>query len=72
MKAPIERQNNYAQAGRRFREMADWERDDLIRNLVSNLSQCDKRIQEKMVWHFSQCDENYGRRVAEGLGIPAA
>jgi catalase len=57
--------------GRRFREMADWERDDLIANLVNNLSQCDKHIQEKMVWHFSQCDEEYGRRVAEGLGLTA-
>ncbi|TNH21217.1 hypothetical protein FHG89_32060 [Micromonospora orduensis] len=24
---------------------------------------------EKMVWHLRQCDESYGRRVAEGLGI---
>ncbi|MGC4807158.1 catalase [Micromonospora sp. DT233] len=69
MKAPIERQNNYAQAGRRFREMADWERDDLVLNLTGLLAQCDKHIQEKMVWHFSQCDADYGRRIAEGLGL---
>ncbi len=22
-----------------------------------------------MVWHFTQCDQEYGRRVAEGLGM---
>jgi catalase len=69
MRAPIERQNDYAQAGERFRTMPQWERDDLVKNLINLLGQCDKHIQEKMVWHFSQCDEAYGRRVAEGLGL---
>lgn len=69
MRAPIERQNNYAQAGERFRTMPQWERDDLVKNMINLLGQCDKQIQEKMVWHFSQCDDAYGRRVAEGLGI---
>ncbi|WP_346125146.1 hypothetical protein [Micromonospora coerulea] len=27
-----------------------------------------EHIQETMVRHVSQCDEQYGRRVAEGLG----
>ena len=67
MKAPIARRNDYAQSGRRFREMDDWERDDLIHNLVGNLAQCDKHIQERMVRHFSQCDPDYGRRVAHAV-----
>jgi hypothetical protein len=25
-----------------------------------------------MVWHLSQCDADYGRRVGEGLGIDPA
>jgi catalase len=33
------------------------------------LSECDKHIQEKMVWHFAQCDEEFGGRIAEGLGL---
>nr|WP_130339442.1 catalase [Micromonospora kangleipakensis] len=69
MRAPIERQNNYGQAGERFRTMPEWERDDLVKNMTTLLGQCGKHIQEKMVWHFGQCDEEYGRRVAEGLGI---
>lgn len=69
MKAPIERQNNYAQAGQRFRTLPEWERDDLVHNMINLLGQCDKRIQEKMVWHLAQCDPNYGRRVSDGLGL---
>ena len=72
LKATIDRQNNYQQAGERYRAIAQWERDDLITNLVDNLRQCDKHIQERMVWHFTQCDPEYGRRVAEGLGLKVA
>jgi catalase len=68
-KAPIERENNYGQPGERYRTMPEWERDDLVFNMIELLGQCDKVIQQKMVWHFRQCDEEYGRRVAEGLGI---
>jgi catalase len=69
MKAPIERENNYAQAGERYRSMPKWERDDLVLNLITLLGQCDKRVQEKMIWQLRQCDADYGRRVAEGLGL---
>jgi len=65
----ISRVNNYGQAGERYRIFEQWERDELISNLVSALKQCNPDIQERMVWHFSQCDMDYGRRVAEGLGL---
>ena len=47
----------------------DWERDDLIANLVGDMKQCPEAIQLRMVWHFWHGDEDYGRRVAEGAGI---
>jgi catalase len=65
----IGRQNNYGQAGERFRAMEDWERDELIGNLGNLIGQCDRDIQERMVSHLTQCDEAYGRRVAEGVGV---
>jgi len=71
-RSSIERTNNYAQAGERFRTMPEWERDDLVSNLGTLLGDCEKHIQEKMVWHFSQCDEDFGRRVAEGVGLDYA
>jgi catalase len=66
-KAPIERENNYAQAGERYRTMDDWERDDLVLNLVTQLSDADDDVQERMLVHLSRCDEDYARRIAEGL-----
>jgi catalase len=70
MRKTISRTNNYKQAGERYRSFEDWERDELIKNLVTNLKICDRDIQERMVYHLSQCDADYGRRVADGLGIP--
>jgi catalase len=63
----IDRQNNFKQAGERWRLHEDWEKDDLISNLVAALKPAAKHIQEKMIELFSQCDPEYGRRVAEGL-----
>ncbi|MBA2520959.1 MAG: catalase [Chloroflexia bacterium] len=65
----IERTNPYQQAGERYRAIEAWERDDLILNLVTNLSHCNREIQGRMVAHFRQCDPEYGARVAQGLGI---
>ena len=65
----IPRTNDYAQAGERFRLMEDWERDDLVKNLVANISEATREVQERMVWHFLMCEDELGERVGEGLGI---
>ncbi|HVL22694.1 MAG TPA: catalase, partial [Thermomicrobiales bacterium] len=67
LKAPIDRTNNYQQAGERYRTIEQWERDDLVLNLVTALSQCDPILQEKMVEHFTKCDAEFGQRVADGI-----
>jgi len=71
-KQPIERTNDYAQPGERYRTMPDWEREDLLLNLTTLLGECEKHIQERMVAHFTKCDQDFGRRVADGLGIEHA
>lgn len=63
----IDRTNDFKQAGERYRAFEDWERDDLILNLVNTLKPAKKEIQDKMIELFTKCDEDYGRRVAEGL-----
>ena len=63
----IERQNNFKQAGETYRNFEEWEREELISNLVNTLAPVRKDIQDKMIDLFSQCDQDYGRRVAEGL-----
>ena len=70
MRRKLARTNDYAQAGERFRTMPDWERDDLVTNMIDLLGQCEQQIQERMIDHFAKCDPEYGRRVAEGLGLP--
>ena len=71
VRAKIDRQNNFAQAGDRYRTFEDWEREDLITNLVSTLAPVEKVVQDKMIDLFTQCDADYGRRVAEGLKAAA-
>ena len=63
----IDRTNDFKQAGERYRAHEDWERDDLILNLVNTLAPAQKGIQDRMVELFTKCDADYGRRVAEGL-----
>lgn len=67
MREKIDRENNFKQAGERYRAFEDWEREDLITNLVNTLASANKIIQDKMVDLFTQCDADYGRRVKEGL-----
>ncbi len=67
----IERTHDFAQAGERYRTMPDWERDDLVANMIALLGQCERQIQDRMVGLFAQCDRDYGARVADGLGIPS-
>jgi len=71
VRQPISRTDPYTQAGERYRTFEDWEREELIKNLVTHIEVCPSAIQERMVYHFTQADPDYGRRVAEGLGIAA-
>jgi catalase len=63
----IDRTNDFKQAGETYRNFEDWERDDLINNLVNTLANANKVIQDKMIENFTKADADYGRRVAEGL-----
>jgi catalase len=65
----IERRNDYVQPRARYCTMLDWERDDLVRNLATLLGQCERDVQERMVWHLLLVHDDYGRRVGDALGI---
>jgi catalase len=67
----IARTNDYAQAGERYLLSEEWERDDLVANLVDALGQCERAIQERMVWHLLMCEDELGQRVGNGIGITA-
>jgi catalase len=65
----IPRTNDYKQAGQRYLLMEQWERDDLVLNFTTMLADCDRPIQERMVWHFLMVEDDLGLRVGAGLGI---
>jgi len=65
----IPRTNDYAQAGERYLLSQQWEKDDLVANLIGALSQCDRPIQERMIWHFLLVEDELGLRVGEAIGI---
>jgi catalase len=67
----IPRTDDYTQAGQRYQLMEQWEKDDLVKNLVDNIGEAVREVQERMVWHFFMCDDELGQRVGEGLGITA-
>ncbi len=68
-RAKITKTNDFEQAGELYRSMSKTEQDRLIDNLVFDLKDVDRPIQEQMVSYFSKADREYGRRVAQGLGI---
>ncbi|MBB5935487.1 catalase [Streptomyces zagrosensis] len=65
----LPRTNDYLQAGQRYQLMQAWEKDDLVANFVTLISQAARPVQERMVWHFLLVDNELGLRVGEGLGI---
>lgn len=67
IRQPIDRPNNFKQAGETYRKFEQWEKDELISNLVDALSTCPSHIQERMVGYFTEADAEYGQRVADGL-----
>jgi catalase len=67
----IERTNDYKQVGERYQLAEQWEKDETVANFVDAFSQCDRHIQERMVWHFLLADDEMGTRIGEGIGITA-
>jgi catalase len=67
----IERRNDYVQARGRYNTMMDWERDDLVLNMGTLLGQCERDVQERMIWHLLLVHDDYGTRVGQIIGISA-
>ena len=62
--------DDFVQPGNLYRKvMTDQDRDHLIGNIVSHLRNANKEIQVRQTKLFYKADPDYGRRVAEGLGL---
>jgi len=49
--------------------MKPAERSWLIENIVNDMKTVPEQIQQRQIGHFAKADPEYGRRVAEGLGL---
>ena len=63
-------EKDYVQPGELYRRvMTDQDRDHLVGNIVAHLRSAQQRLQLRQAALFYKADEDYGRRVAEGLGL---
>lgn len=62
--------DHYTQAGDLYRLMSEEEKARLIENIVNSMKPVEKEeIKLRQIAHFYKADPDYGRRVAEGLGL---
>ena len=52
-----------------YRLMTPAEQQRLIDNIVGSMTSVPEEIQRRQIDHFTKADPDYGRRVAEGLGL---
>ncbi|GMA50081.1 catalase [Alicyclobacillus contaminans] len=60
---------DFEQAGERYRSFSEAERANLIRNLAADLSRVHEHTRLLAICNFSRADAEYGRRLAEALGV---
>ncbi|WP_026074400.1 catalase KatA [Brevibacillus massiliensis] len=66
-----DKDDHYTQAGDLYRLLSEEERTRLIQNIVNSMKPVEKdEIKLRQIQHFYKADPEYGRRVAEGLGLP--
>jgi catalase len=61
--------DDYKQAGDLYRLMKPDERERLIHNIACSMKGIPERIIKLQVGHFTKADAEWGRRVAEALGV---
>ncbi|UVI33552.1 catalase KatA [Paenibacillus spongiae] len=62
--------DHYTQAGDLYRLLGEEERTRLVQNIVGSMMPVENDdIKLRQIGHFYKADPEYGRRVAEGLGL---
>ncbi|MEM9066138.1 MAG: catalase [Planctomycetota bacterium] len=61
--------DDYTQAGNLYRMFDDAHRDRLAARIAGVLGQARQEVQTRQLCHFFRADEDYGKRVADKLGI---
>jgi catalase len=67
---PIDKQDNFRQAGEFYRALSEHDQDDLIKNLAADIGRIEnEQIKDAMIGHFYQADKDYGVRLAKAVGV---
>ncbi len=62
--------DHYTQAGDLYRLMSEEEKSRLVANIVGAMKPVESdEIKLRQIGHFLKADEDYGTRIAEGLGL---
>ncbi|MCM3254441.1 catalase KatA [Priestia aryabhattai] len=62
--------NHYTQAGDLYRLLSEDERTRLVANIVEAMKPVEKEeIKLRQIQHFYKADPEYGKRIADGLGL---
>lgn len=61
--------NDFQQGGERYRALGKVDQDHLVDNIVDSLRKANKAIQKRAVDNFTKADAEFGRRVAQGIGL---
>ena len=67
----LDRRNDYVHARGRYNTMMDWERGDLVHNIGAALMDCERDVQERMLWHLFLIHDDYGTRVGQMIDMSA-
>ncbi|NDL65481.1 catalase [Acerihabitans arboris] len=59
----------YSQAGDLFRLMSAEQKNLLIMNIIRAMGSVSREVQTRQIAHFLKADADYGKGVADGLGI---
>ena len=61
--------DDYSQAGNLYRMLSIEERDRMTTIIANTMKFVPKDIVKKNVDHFSKCDPEYGKKIAEKVGL---
>jgi catalase len=61
--------DDFTQAGERYRSLSKMDQEHLVDNLVADLLEIDRTIQQRVVGNLANADPELGRLVARGLKL---
>lgn len=63
----ISRGDDFTQAGEQYRSYTDEQRKNLTANIASELRQCNKKIQGRILEYAKKCDEGFCQALSDAL-----